>query len=200
MPIINKPIEYSQEAKLKIAEKILQEGFCHSNWSDEDLEPVRKEIRDHYRKIQRLVCVYCQSPISNRSASGAPIEHIAPKSIYLQHIFEPRNLCVICPDCNEYKSKREVFNEPAIKNKNRVSYPTNTNDFRIMHPHFDDYERHIIKRNRLYVEITDKGGYTIYICNLNRFFKVFGQCDELVNDMDLVLQSENFHSRQEENS
>ena len=191
MPIVNDPVILSEESLAIIKDKVKEPGFSHTNWSDKDLESVRCEIRDHYRDVQRLSCVYCQGPVAMRSASGAPVEHIVPKSQHLGFIFEPKNLCVICPDCNEYKGKREVLAEPVLV-AHRVNYPTDRMAFRIMHPHYDVYDDNIIKSNRLYVECSDKGGYTIYICNLNRFFRKFGRCDEFVNDAALVQQSERF--------
>jgi len=192
MPIINVPVVLSDEAIAVIEEKVNMPGFSHVNWSDADLQSVRCEIRDYYRKVQRLACAYCQAPVSARSAAGAPVEHIVPKSQYLRFMFEPKNLCVICPDCNEYKSKREVLTDPVMV-ADRTGYPTDRLAFRIMHPHYDVYDDNIIKSNRLYVECSDKGGYTIYICNLNRFYRKFGRCDEFVNDAALVRQSELFY-------
>ncbi|ASV37402.1 HNH endonuclease [Pseudomonas sp. NS1(2017)] len=190
MPIINDPVVLSGEALAIINEKIQQSGFSHKNWGDADLQSVRCEIRDYYREIQRLVCVYCQGPVAARSAVGAAVEHIVPKSQYLNFMFEPKNLCVVCPDCNEYKSKKEVFDPVMVAP--RVNYPTVSKAFKIVHPHFDEYDDHIMRHNRVYVDCSDKGGYTIYICNLNRFFRKFGRCDEFVNDVALVQQSELF--------
>ena len=192
MPTLNNAVTLSEEAQGLIQAKINTAGFSHENWGDDDLLPVRREIREFYRNAQRLICVYCLGPVSNRSAAGAPIEHIVPKSQHLGFMFEPKNLCVICPDCNEYKSKRETLADPVLV-ASRVNYPNNSNLFRIVHPHFDKYDEHIVKCERLYVECSDKGGYTIYACNLNRFFRRFGRCEELVNDVALVQQSERFY-------
>lgn len=167
-------------------------GFSHMSWSDADLQLLRAEVRNHYRHEQRLQCVYCQEPIGVRAAHAAPIEHIVPKSEYLDFIFEPRNLCVVCPDCNEYKGKGEVLCEPIISGARRRRYPTASSSFRIIHPHIDEYEEHIIKANRIYVDITPKGHFTIGLCKLNRFFHHFGACDEFVNDVKLAEANELF--------
>jgi hypothetical protein len=190
MPIINAPVVYSEASLAKITERMADENFTHRDWSDPSLEDVRCEIRDHYRDVQRLRCVYCQGAVAQRSAAGAPVEHIVPKSQCLSFMFEPKNLCVVCPDCNEYKSKKEVFDPVMVAP--RVNYPAISKAFRIVHPHFDEYDDHIMRHNRVYVDCSEKGGYTIYICNLNRFFRKFGRCDEFVNDVALVQQSERF--------
>ena len=195
MPLINRPVEYSVQSAEIIAEKKASVEFQHERWSDADLEGVRREIRNHYRNEQRLMCAYCRAPVSSRSAAGAPIEHIVSKSSNLNFMFEPRNLCVVCPDCNEYKSKREVLVEPVTKSKNIYNYPDSSDSFRIVHPHYDDFDDHIMQAHRLYVECSDKGGYTIYVCNLNRFYKKFGRCDEYVEDIALIRKNEQLHER-----
>ncbi|MBK5374271.1 HNH endonuclease [Pseudomonas sp. TH43] len=193
MPIINAPVVLSDASLAIIEAKTSDPDFSHTSWNDADLESVRCEVRNHYRDVQRLTCVYCQGAVSQRSAFGAPVEHIVPKSQHLGFMFEPKNMCVICPDCNEYKGKREVLVEPVLV-ANRVNYPVNPAAFRIMHPHYDEYDENIMRANRVYIECSDKGGYTIYICNLNRFFRRFGRCDEFVNDAELVQKSERFYS------
>ncbi|EOV8972705.1 HNH endonuclease [Cronobacter turicensis] len=192
MPIINSPINFSAESLRIIRQKVEDPTFDHNNWSDEDLKAVRAEIRNHYRNAQRLKCVYCLEPISLRSAQAAPVEHIIPKSQYLQFIFEPKNLCVICPDCNEYKGKNEVLFEPVVTGTRRKRYPTSSASFRIVHPHIDEYDAHIIKANQLYVDRTPKGHYTIGICKLNRFYHNFGACDELIEDVKLAEATDLF--------
>ena len=194
MPIINDALVFSESATAIISSRRNNENYSPRDWGAPDLEVVRCEIRNYYREAQRLKCVYCQGPVAQRAAAGAPVEHIVPKSQYLNFMFEPKNLCVVCPDCNEYKGKREVLADPVMVT-HRVSYPTAGSAFRIMHPHFDEYEENIIRHNKIYVECSDKGGYTIYICNLNRFFRKFGRCDEFVNDAGLLEKSESFYAR-----
>ncbi|NPE55989.1 HNH endonuclease [Dickeya dadantii] len=195
MPRINNPINFCAESLLIIERKLSSPDFNHTKWSDEDLKSLRAEIRSHYRNEQRLECVYCREPISVRAAHAAPIEHIVPKSQYLDFIFEPKNLCIICPDCNEFKGKNEVLFEPIIKGKQRKRYPTASSSFRIVHPHIDDYDAHIIKANRVYIDITTKGHFTIGICKLNRFFHHFGACDEFINDAKLAEANDLFFKR-----
>ncbi|WP_313241550.1 HNH endonuclease [Stutzerimonas kunmingensis] len=155
MTKINNPIAFSEAAEKIISEKLADPNFTHQNWSDEDLLEVRQEIRQHYRGEQRLTCSYCRNPISSRSASGASIEHIIPKSQYPQFIFEPKNLCLICPDCNEIKRKKDSLN--FLERNNVKRYPRVSRSFKIVHPHYDVYSDHIIKANRAYIDLTPKG-------------------------------------------
>jgi hypothetical protein len=192
MPLISVPVEFSEEALALIAAKKADPLFSHESWGDPDLGPVRREARDHYRNVQRLTCAYCRGPVASGSATGAPVEHIVPKATHVMFTFEPKNLCVVCPDCNEYKRSRAVT-DPVMMVA-RVRYPTSSDLFKIVHPHFDEYDHHIVKANRIYVGLTQKGGYTVYICNLNRFFRRFGRCDELVEDLELIQQSQRFYN------
>ncbi|HBN9877679.1 HNH endonuclease [Pseudomonas aeruginosa] len=193
MPEIKNPIVLSDDSTNKIKAITSRPDFNHTLWSSDELESVRAEIRNFYRREQGLSCAFCLSPVSERSALGAHVEHIAPKSIYPHFMFEPKNLCVVCPDCNEYKRDREVIADKAIKTAAKRKYPESKDKFRIYHPHYDDYGRNIKKAGRLYFELTPEGGYIIYICNLNRFIQTFGVSEELLNSFATQLEAESFH-------
>ncbi|WP_265169730.1 hypothetical protein [Pseudomonas solani] len=139
------------------------------------------------------------NPIASISANGANIEHIIPKSKKIEFIFEPKNLCVICPDCNEVKRSQEVTgDEPNPLKRNAIQYPRTSGAFKIVHPHFDNYSEHIIHANRIYIDITPKGHWTIGACKLNRFYHRFGVCEELVEDVALIEEEEAFHKFHEQ--
>jgi 5-methylcytosine-specific restriction endonuclease McrA len=193
MTKINNPIVFSAEAERKIAEKINNPDFTHEHWGEDDLLSVRQEIRAHYRNEQRLICSYCRNPISNRSANGASIEHIISKAQYREFMFEPKNLCLICADCNEIKSKKDTLN---VLSRGKIKlYPRATSAFKIVHPHYDNYSDHILKANRAYIDLTTKGHWTIGACELNRFYRRFGMCDEMIEDMAVIDQQEQFHNQ-----
>ncbi|NWB74772.1 HNH endonuclease [Pseudomonas sp. G5001] len=195
MPAINNSVVFSDLNKRKIKEIKKEPAYSHTRWGDDDLEEIRREVRDFYRKEQRLNCAYCLNPVTARSAQGAHVEHIVSKSNYPQFMFEPKNLCVACPDCNEYKSQREAFADAAMKKNPRRKYPTNIDQYRIYHPHFDDYENNIKKAGHFYLEVSPAGGYTIYVCNLNRFSQQFGISEELLNNLRVMAEAERFHQR-----
>ncbi|MBN6518277.1 hypothetical protein JZM36_15555 [Acinetobacter pittii] len=191
MPDINNCISYDLEINKIVEEKIKDPNFKYKNWSDEDLEKVRKNIRDYYRKEQKGRCVYCREPLSLQSASNCHVEHILPKSKYTSFIFEPKNLCVICADCNEIKREQETLEHSyqLLKRSSIVRYPKSSNAFLIVHPHFDDYDDHIkIIHGGYYIDLTPKGNKTIGVCKLNRFTQKFGWPDE-PSTLDEVLQT-----------
>ncbi len=109
-------------------------------------------------------------------------------------MFEPKNLCVVCGDCNEYKKNREVLVEPAMRRENRRDYPQDSENYRAFHPHFDEYQEHILKVEHLYFQRSPKGAYTIYACNLNRFVEMFGMSQEMLDSMQVMARQERFHN------
>ena len=193
MADINNPIRFSADASATIEQVKASHGYSHTDWNNDELEQVRSEVRNHYRAEQRFSCAYCQQPVSQRSAAGAPVEHIANKASYLQFMFEPKNLCVTCPDCNEYKRNREVLADPVLRGNAVRKYPTDTDRFRIFHPHYDTYVDHIRRAGYLYFANSPKGSHTIYVCYLSRFMAAIGLTDELLHDLDVVVQRHRFH-------
>lgn len=199
MPLINNPVICEPHHKLVIQEKISCPNFTHSEWGCDELGEVRSYIRQHYRTEQKGLCAYCKNVISVRSASNAHVEHIAPKSIYLNFIFEPKNLCVVCADCNEIKKNQEIFNltpdtlRSLPQGSPRQLYPRSSRAFLIVHPHFDNWDDHLLKFGLRYTDKSEKGAFTILSCKLNRYFhQKFGEAEELVDDDILVQQMKDF--------
>lgn len=174
MPDILSPIVLSSDSLKAIGEMVALPNFTSKDWSNESLKGVRSEIRNFYRTQQKAKCAYCRNIIT-KSALGCHVEHIVPKSKYVEFIFTPKNLCVICPDCNEIKREKEVSNKlDEVFKKDPKKYPRSSSAFLIYHPHFDDYEDHIIQIDGYYIDRSDKGATTIKMCTLNRRIREFG--------------------------
>ncbi|MFQ1636578.1 HNH endonuclease [Aeromonas veronii] len=191
MADINSCVVFSADILTLIAEKLSDNGFSHECWGDESLLPLRQAVRNHYREVQLGKCSYCQNPVSLRSASNCHVEHIAPKSKYLNFIFEPKNLCVVCADCNEIKREQEVLNEvpdTIVNGEQRIQYPRSSNAFKVVHPHFDKYDEHIVIFNGYYVDLSIKGHFTIGACKLNRHLHEFGWEQNCINEDDISEQ------------
>lgn len=191
MPDISNTIVYS-----KLTEKLISTKtslpFDHTNWSDDDLQSLRKEIRDFYKIEQKGICSYCKQTVSLVSVANCHVEHVVPKSLHLEFIFTPKNLCVICADCNQIKRDQETLGEipeTMTKADERKRYPTSGNSFKIIHPHFDDYDSHILIVNGYYIDRgSKKGNFTIGACNLNRKLGMFGWEPEFIDDTQLVSE------------
>ena len=193
MPDIKKQISFTPEIKKIIRQKLNDPNFKYTNWSDESLEEIRKTIRGFYRNEQNGKCAYCRGAVSLQSASNCHVEHIIPKSKYSKFLFEPKNLCVICADCNEIKREKETldFTDEILKQPNIQLYPRSTKSFLIVHPHFDNYDEHIkILIGGHYVDLSLKGNRTIGICRLNRFLHNFGWPDEPSSLEDMLQTAE----------
>lgn len=192
---INSAIVLSSETN-KLIEIKLKSGISHTNWGDEDLMNVRKEIRDYYRKQQKGICCYCKQTVSLVSVSNCHIEHIVPKSLHLDFIFTPKNLCVVCADCNQIKREQETLGtipQTMTRPTTRKRYPTSSNSFKIVHPHFDNYDDHILIINGYYIDKSSKkGNFTIGACNLNRKLGIFGWEPEIVNDEDIITEMNSY--------
>ncbi|WP_375586834.1 HNH endonuclease [Flagellimonas aurea] len=182
-------ITYSEEAKVKISSYDVNESFDHTIWDSEDLEKLRKEIRDYYREEQKAICSYCRQVISIVYPTDAHIEHIAPKSLHPEYTFVEKNLCVVCSDCNQIKRNQETIKEipDTIKNKYKKKYPNKSDDFYIVHPHFDDFDKHILIINGFYIDNDSrKGNFTIGACRLNRKLSISGWEPEVVEETVII--------------
>lgn len=189
MAEIENPVEFSKELKDIVDLKLADPTFSYEDWSADDLQKVRTYVRNYYRKAQKGWCAYCRNVVSLSSTGNCHVEHIAPKSLYRPFMFEPKNLCVICADCNEIKRNQETIGDVPDTVKNgatRKKYPTTSNGFKIVHPHFDIYDEHIlILRSGFYLDKSKKGHFTIGSCRLNRRLYEFGWEKELVDDAEL---------------
>ncbi|MFJ2331473.1 HNH endonuclease family protein [Pseudomonas helleri] len=192
MPLINSPVIFSAKVALKVEEIKKDKERSHTRWSDDDLEDMRREVRNHYRREQKLSCAYCRSDIGAIAAANSPVEHILPKSKYIQFMFEPKNLCVICADCNTYKKDSESLLDSPLDRSAIKIYPLQSHRYRLVHPHLDEYAEHIKKVQYLYISISKKGRYTIYACNLNRILEELGVSEELFEDLGTALERARF--------
>jgi hypothetical protein len=196
MPDITSPVSYTAEQSVVISVKLKDKNFTYKDWGKDDLLQIRTHIRNYYRDL-KAICSYCRKDISLRSASNSHVEHIIPKSIQRNFIFEPKNLCAVCCDCNEIKSEKEVQN-PLKRKKSYTFYPRSSNAFKVVHPHFDNYEEHIFKCGDFYIDLSQKGSYTILICQLNRKAHKFGiepillSKSELFDLMNKIMEETNF--------
>jgi hypothetical protein len=191
MPDIEQPVNYTSQIK-----KIIEgSDFKHTDWGCEDLEEVRKFIRDYYKDAQHALCSYCQNPVSLYSALNCHVEHIVPKSLYPYFMFTEKNLCVICADCNTIKRSQETLHDipdTLINGAKRVRYPHSSGAFKIVHPHFDIWEEHIERFDDFYVDKSPKGHFTMGACVLNRKLWKFGWQDEIFDIDDATKFMETF--------
>ena len=169
--MINNAVAFNAEQLKQIKHKKITAKFSNNSWSDEDLHNLKTLIKKHYIFEQDAICPYCQQNIRSSNGRYWDIEHIIPRATSPYFMFEPLNLCISCIDCNNAKSNKKVTNSNAQKH-----YPIRSKDYLIVHPHFDNYEEHIlvIRAGYYYVARKPKGEKTISICRLNRFYGLAG--------------------------
>lgn len=194
MADINFPISYSKELDDLLKRMLKTPSFSYRNWSDDDLAPYRKAVRDFYRTAQNGLCAFCKQQLSLASVGNCHVEHIVAKSTHPEFIFHPKNLCVICSDCNIIKRDKEVhLSAPDVLSRSGAKmYPRSSDAFRIVHPHFDEWDEHIEKFGSLYLDRTDKGLFTIGACTLNRIFRQFGWESIVASETDIRTAAQEF--------
>lgn len=150
-------------ADIKAVSKASKGKPQKEDWENSSLKAFKDRVRQYYRQQQNRKCVYCRMDVS--SATGYfHIEHIVPKSVHPEWMYEPFNLCLACPQCNSAKNIQEVLDNTDI-----TDLPTESSDYLIIHPHIDRYFDNIeIIDGLLYKGLTKKGEYTIKLCNLTR--------------------------------
>ena len=135
-----------------------------SYWSEEGLAALRGRAKTFYIAAQAEYCCYCARHLATAYHRSWDLDHIVDRAKYPWFLFTPKNLAASCPECNLAKADKEV-----LKNPGRKTYPTNTDAFRLVHPHFDNYNDHIYCKGFVYLPKTEKGKFTIVLCDLLRF-------------------------------
>jgi hypothetical protein len=165
-------VEYTERSSEFIERFLLTTEKKGSYWDgdEKELAAVKKEIKDYYLRAQDYKCAYCRQRMEVNHNGMWDTEHVINKDEYPAFMFEPRNLCVCCKDCNTIKGKKNI-----LKNKNRITYPSVASDYTFCHPHYHNYDHHVkvIKEAMFYLPITDEGRNMIEICGLLRFVYKF---------------------------
>ena len=159
------PVQYSKasEAIVTAFENLPEEQMSSKYWSQDVVDPVRTEIKNHYIAVQKYTCVYCKRQIATANKSLWDAEHVICRDKAPRFTFTPQNLAVSCKDCNIAKGQAEV------RTTKRKKFPNESKHYLIIHPHFDNYSDHIRWIGDICVPLTDKGVKTQVTCGLTRF-------------------------------
>lgn len=111
------------------------------DWDTKDagITRYRSEIREDYRKKQKSRCGFCRLRV-NSSQFYPHLEHIVPKSVVERFRFDPKNLVFSCQRCNFGKSTYNPLENP-LGDEDEIPYTSN--EYKIVHPHLDDYLTYI---------------------------------------------------------
>lgn len=185
------PVAYNGELKDKVDDfnSLPLKSKAGSFWDateDGDMTDVKKYIKDHYKLAQDYRCPYCQQKIEVEHNGTWDAEHIIPKDSHPQFMFEPRNLCVSCKDCNLIK-----LNKRVLINQKRIRFPNRAEDYLFCHPHFHVYSEHIkiIHEAGFYLPRTPEGIQLVEICGLLRFVLKYAGCEWDHEQISLQVQA-----------
>ncbi|WP_175866615.1 hypothetical protein [Burkholderia contaminans] len=144
----------------------------HRLWSDGEyqnknlVEKFRAEVKEHYFWHQGARCCYCSMELQPHGRVF-DAEHILDKSGFPEFMFYPDNIAVACVICNTHKSAKSVLTDGSVR---PLSIPTESDDYKILHPHLDEWDHHLhfddIGRI-LPVDGSAKGTETISICAMD---------------------------------
>lgn len=162
--MISNSVVYSVASAALVSRYDEDPAKASTYWSDDEVSPVRKEIKAHYITEQQHLCCYCGLPDPSTHGLDWDVEHIVPRKLHPNFLFTPVNLGVACRECNASKSAKETLVDPADS-----TYPATSEAFRVVHPHFDEWSDHILRDHLTYASFTEKGRWTIQECRLNRF-------------------------------
>jgi len=180
MPLVT--VKYEGEIKDTVDAYVLNKDAQSGDYwesTEEEVTKVKKHIKEHYKIAQDFTCVYCQQKVLFNHGRVWDIEHIIPKKLYPKFLFTEENLALSCPDCNGRKLDKNVLVNPK-----RKTFPNKSEDYIIVHPHFDEYEKHIkVLDNQLYFPKDEKGIKTIEICGLLRFAYKFSNYGTVALDV-----------------
>lgn len=172
------PVVYTAEQKSLVDrfEQLPFESKAGDFWKNTnggEFSGVKEAIKEHYLKAQDYTCVYCKQRIVVEHLGVWDAEHIMPKDNSPQFMFEPRNLCISCKDCNISKSNKSVTSKALEKRKR---FPDNPDDYLFCHPHFHKYDQHIriVEVAGFYLPLTERGIALVEICGLLRFVLKYG--------------------------
>ncbi|OYT78262.1 HNH endonuclease [Pseudomonas sp. PGPPP2] len=152
--------------------------------TDGVLSDLKKAIKDYYLVAQDFTCAYCRQRIEVAHNGAWDADHIVPKDTHPRFMFEPRNLCVSCKDCNGNKSNKNV-----LVNKRRVKFPIKSEDYLLCHPHYDNYDEHVsvLSVAGFYLPKTEKGRALVEVCGLLRFLYKFSGFQSVNDDLKIKM-------------
>ncbi|SHM64749.1 HNH endonuclease [Chitinophaga jiangningensis] len=143
-------------------------------WENDLLKDIKRKIKDHCLTTTSYQCCYCRTDFTDEFRMVMDIEHILPKSIFSDFMFDVFNLSVSCKRCNmRIKKERTDFLQDI--NQVRLS-PIDPDQYLISHPNLEDYFQHCEyfssthngKKYIKYVPLTDKGVFTYTYFELER--------------------------------
>jgi hypothetical protein len=135
-------------------------------WDNALLTDIKRKIKLYYLGINHRQCCYCRRDAEDEFMMVLDIEHILPKSLFADFMFQLFNLNVSCKRCNmRIKGNRVDF----LSDRAAVNLtPQDPLQYLFSHPNLDEYYTNIEymvtirnhKKSIKYLQLTPKGSYT----------------------------------------
>ncbi|WP_448698136.1 HNH endonuclease [Mucilaginibacter sp. AW1-3] len=110
-------------------------------WNDPTLDGIKQKIKDYYLGPDDGRCCYCRERFRAVHRMGVDLEHILPKSIFNDFMFEIFNLNISCKRCNmSIKRNRTDFLVDASTIRLRAQQ---SDQYQFIHPNLDIYRQHM---------------------------------------------------------
>jgi 5-methylcytosine-specific restriction endonuclease McrA len=143
-------------------------------WDDVALAGLRSRIKKLRIAQQKRRCCYCRQRFNTAHGRAWDLDHVLYQVKYPQFSYEPENLAVACIDCNQAKAVYDAL----APGRSSMRLPRSSKAYTLCHPHFDQYDQHIlIQFDYLYTPTGLKGIETIKACKLYRFANARHQVD-----------------------
>lgn len=113
----------------------------HTSWEDSTIQDIKKTIKDFHIITTNERCCYCGVNIHNVHRGTLDIEHILPKSRFVQYMFTTKNLSISCKRCNLTIKGSKVDFLSADFNRNHIF---RSRYYRFIHPNLDNYNAHLL--------------------------------------------------------
>lgn len=154
---------FTEDEKCIIAECINEGGRV---WENKKLDDIKTKIKDYYMHKHHECCCYCHRNLHGEFRMVIDIEHILPKSLFPDFMFDLENLNIACKRCN-MKIKRDKTDFVVDINTVKSNYKQ-SEQYYFIHPNLDVYQDHMIYelyiKNDIklikYTHISNKGEYT----------------------------------------
>lgn len=173
--VIDRPYELTRQDLLAIEEASPEEKD-KDDWEKKCLNDFKGRFRRDMLPKQNYRCAYCRLELHTNEVTPE-IEHIVPKSLKPNWMYEPLNLCLSCKLCNTKKGHRKK----TLVDESVEALPRDSASYKMIHPHLDRYSENIVfVGDILYRGISDKGKYTINLCELNRYEVAAARAMELI--------------------
>lgn len=160
-------MEYSL-SEIKNICKALKEN---NPWESGIIQSIKSKIKSHKVYKQKHRCCYCLKNFRGEYIYDIDIEHILPKSVYKNCIFDLENLAASCKRCNmKIKRARVDFLKHDLQNLygELKFFYFESDNYHIIHPYYDDIDEHLelyeltlrSKSIKKYKYTSEKGQYT----------------------------------------